>query len=201
MVLIPYVADKVKVPIIAAGGIADARSFAAALCLGADAAAMGTRFAMSQESPVPDNIKQRMLQATADDTFASDMATGFNARALLNDYTRRLMTYRKGASTWEKFMSAIKLSRKMGIRAKDMAPLGRKALVRNAESTDFNMNVVPGFERIRRAYQDADADEGFLLCGQVAGRCQDIPTVKEIMMNIVNNVQGAVSDAQAKIRP
>lgn len=55
--------------------------------------------------------------------------------------------------------------------------------------------------RIRRAYQDADADEGFLLCGQVAGRCQDIPTVKEIMTNIVNNVQGVVSDAQAKIRP
>jgi enoyl-[acyl-carrier protein] reductase II len=201
MVLIPDVADKVKVPIIAAGGIADARSFAAALCLGADGVAMGTRFAMTQESPVPENIKQRMLKATADDTFASDMATGFNARALVNNYVQRLMTYRKGASSWEKFLSAIKLSRKLGIKARDIAPLGRKALTRKAESTDFNMTMVPGFERIRRAYQDADADEGFLLCGQVAGRCDNIPTVKDVVLSVVSNVQAVVEGANAKIKP
>jgi NAD(P)H-dependent flavin oxidoreductase YrpB (nitropropane dioxygenase family) len=59
LVLIPATADKVAVPLIASGGIADARGLVAALALGADAVNMGTRFQATVESPIHDNVKQQ----------------------------------------------------------------------------------------------------------------------------------------------
>ncbi len=63
MVLLPMVAAAVDVPIVAAGGICDARSMAAALVLGADGVQMGTRMLASVESPVHDNFKQAIVGA------------------------------------------------------------------------------------------------------------------------------------------
>ncbi len=58
LVLIPVTADKVKVPLLASGGIGDARGLVAALSLGADGINMGTRFCATQEAPIHDNVKQ-----------------------------------------------------------------------------------------------------------------------------------------------
>jgi NADH:quinone reductase (non-electrogenic) len=63
LVLIPAAADKLGIPIIASGGIADARGLVAALALGADAINMGTRFMCTVESPIHENIKQRLVEA------------------------------------------------------------------------------------------------------------------------------------------
>ncbi len=63
LVLIPVAADQLEIPIIASGGIADARGLVAALALGADAVNMGTRFMCTVESPIHENIKQRLVQA------------------------------------------------------------------------------------------------------------------------------------------
>lgn len=63
MVLLPLVASKVNVPIIAAGGFADGRSMAAALALGAEGIQMGTRMVASAESPIHDNWKQGIVSA------------------------------------------------------------------------------------------------------------------------------------------
>jgi enoyl-[acyl-carrier protein] reductase II len=62
MVLIPLVCSKVDVPVVAAGGITDGRSMAAAFALGAEGVQMGTRFLASAESPVHDNYKQLVVQ-------------------------------------------------------------------------------------------------------------------------------------------
>src|ERR1700761_3161728 len=61
LVLIPAAANRVKVPLIASGGFADARGLVAALALGADGVNMGTRFMATQESPVHERIKQQMV--------------------------------------------------------------------------------------------------------------------------------------------
>jgi enoyl-[acyl-carrier protein] reductase II len=61
MVLIPLVCSKVDVPVVAAGGITDGRSMAAAFALGAEGVQMGTRFLASAESPVHDNYKQLVV--------------------------------------------------------------------------------------------------------------------------------------------
>ena len=63
MVLLPLVADHIDVPIVAAGGICDARSMAAALVLGADGVQMGTRLLASADSPVHANLKQAVVHA------------------------------------------------------------------------------------------------------------------------------------------
>jgi nitronate monooxygenase len=68
LVLIPAAADKIDIPIIASGGIADARGLVAALALGADAVNMGTRFLCTQESPIHDTIKRKIVEQTELDT-------------------------------------------------------------------------------------------------------------------------------------
>src|SRR5512135_1357487 len=68
MVLLPLVCSKVKVPVIAAGGIVDGRSMAAAFALGAEAVQMGSRMVSAAESPVHDNWKQAIVAAAETDT-------------------------------------------------------------------------------------------------------------------------------------
>jgi enoyl-[acyl-carrier protein] reductase II len=68
MVLLPLVAEHVDVPIIAAGGITDGRSMAAAFALGAEGVQMGTRMVSALESPVHDNWKQAIVNAAETDT-------------------------------------------------------------------------------------------------------------------------------------
>jgi enoyl-[acyl-carrier protein] reductase II len=68
MVLVPLIASRVDVPIIAAGGIVDGRSMAAAFALGAEGVQMGTRMLTARESPVHDNWKQAVVAAAETDT-------------------------------------------------------------------------------------------------------------------------------------
>src|SRR5436190_15458794 len=68
MVLLPLIASRVDVPIIAAGGVCDGRSMAAALVLGAEGVQMGTRMVSAAESPVHDNWKQLICTSTEGDT-------------------------------------------------------------------------------------------------------------------------------------
>ena len=69
LVLIPQVVDAVKIPVIAAGGIADGRGIAAALALGASGVQIGTRFAATVESSAHANFKNAIIHAKPDSTF------------------------------------------------------------------------------------------------------------------------------------
>lgn len=68
LILIPAAVMKLKIPVIASGGIADGRGMAAALVLGAEGVNMGTRFCVTQEAPIHDNIKQALVQGSERDT-------------------------------------------------------------------------------------------------------------------------------------
>jgi nitronate monooxygenase len=68
LILLPAAADQIDIPIVASGGIADARGLVAALALGADAINMGSRMVATQEAPVHDNVKQFMVQCSERDT-------------------------------------------------------------------------------------------------------------------------------------
>lgn len=67
-ILLPRVAEELKIPFVASGGMADGRSLVAALALGAEGMNMGTRFIATQEAPVHENVKQALLAATERDT-------------------------------------------------------------------------------------------------------------------------------------
>jgi enoyl-[acyl-carrier protein] reductase II len=82
MVLLPLVASRVDVPIIAAGGMVDGRTMAAALALGAEGVQMGTRMVSALESPVHDNWKQAILDAAETDTVFLNQHTSPALRAL-----------------------------------------------------------------------------------------------------------------------
>ena len=68
LVLIPAAASQLRIPVIASGGIGDGRGLAAALVLGAEGINMGTRFCLTQEAPLHDNIKLALLNGTERDT-------------------------------------------------------------------------------------------------------------------------------------
>ncbi|MDP2952449.1 MAG: nitronate monooxygenase, partial [Chloroflexota bacterium] len=68
MILIPKTVDAVKVPVVAAGGIGDARGFVAALALGAEGVLMGTRFMCTKECPIHPKLKEWMVKAQETDT-------------------------------------------------------------------------------------------------------------------------------------
>src|ERR1700744_6355004 len=88
MVLLPLVCSKVSVPVIAAGGIVDGRTMAAAFALGAEGVQMGTRMVSAAESPVHGNWKQAILDAKETDTvFLNRFGPGPALRALRTEKT------------------------------------------------------------------------------------------------------------------
>ena len=90
MVLLPLVREKVKVPIIAAGGIVDGRTMAAAFALGAEGVQMGTRMVSSKESPVHQNWKNAIIAAAETDTVFLNQFSKPALRALRTQRTSRL---------------------------------------------------------------------------------------------------------------
>ncbi len=91
MVLLPLVCAQVQVPVVAAGGITDGRSMAAAFALGAEGVQMGTRMVSAAESPVHGNWKQAIIDARETDTvFLNRHGPGPALRALRTEKTSRL---------------------------------------------------------------------------------------------------------------
>jgi len=102
MALVPQVVQNVKVPVIAAGGIADGHGLAAALALGAQGVQMGTRFVCSEECIAHPSFKERILQAQDRATVVTGESTGHPVRCLENRLTREFSAREKaGASTEE----------------------------------------------------------------------------------------------------
>jgi nitronate monooxygenase len=84
LVLIPLAARALKVPLIASGGIGDGRGMAGALALGAEGVNMGTRFQITQEAPVHEDIKRALVQASERDTRLIFRTLGNTSRVLRN---------------------------------------------------------------------------------------------------------------------
>ena len=80
MTLVPQTVDAVSIPVIAAGGIADGRGFAAAMMLGAEAVQMGTRFCVSDECTIHENYKNRILKAKDIDSEVTGRSQGSRGR-------------------------------------------------------------------------------------------------------------------------
>jgi nitronate monooxygenase len=86
MALVPQVVDAVRVPVVAAGGIADGRGLVSALALGASGILLGTRFVATRESGAPEFWKKALLERGSDATTVTDVFTGLYARTLVNTF-------------------------------------------------------------------------------------------------------------------
>ncbi|MFC2033387.1 NAD(P)H-dependent flavin oxidoreductase [Chloroflexota bacterium] len=180
MILIPIVTSWAKVPLIAAGGFVDGRGLAAALALGAEAVSMGTRFMLSKESTVHEQMKQACLNASEEDTLYSDVFDGLPSRVLKNKLSEAMV---KGgfplfsaAANAFKVKKLLRLSMWQFIRTSVgmMKAEEKRSLLDQAR---FANAVILS----EKAIYDGDVENGLLLAGQSCGSINDMPGCKEII--------------------
>ncbi len=99
--LVPQVADAVRIPVVAAGGIADGRGFAAAFMLGAEAVQLGTRFVAAKESQVHPNYKEKIISARDIDSQVTGMSHGHPVRQIRNRMTKEYLKLEKAGASFE----------------------------------------------------------------------------------------------------
>lgn len=107
MALVPQVVDAVSIPVIAAGGIADGRGFAASFMLGAEAVQMGTRFVAATESVVHEKYKAMIIKAKDIDSAVTGLSNGHPVRSIRNKMTKDYLKLEKEGAD---FMELEKLT-------------------------------------------------------------------------------------------
>ena len=107
MILLPRAAEELKIPFVASGGMADARSLVASLALGADGINMGTRFIATREAPVHENVKKAIVAASELDTRLIMRPLKNTERVLINPAVERLLEKEKNLGNEIKFEDII----------------------------------------------------------------------------------------------
>jgi enoyl-[acyl-carrier protein] reductase II len=188
MVLIPLVANLVKVPLIAAGGFYDGRGLAAALVLGADAISMGTRFILTQESSVHDNFKQLCIKANEQDTLYSDVFDGMPGRVLKSKAAEEMM--KEGFPLFRSITAAMEVKRILNLSWWKFIRLSQQ--MKKAEegrSLMVQARSANGAVRHLKAINEGDVEGGFLFAGQSVGGIQDMPSCQELIERIVTEAE------------
>ena len=179
-----------KVPVVAAGGFKDGRGLVAALAWGAEGIAMGTRFLMTKESPVPEVTKGRYVTCmNPSEIVVSKAMDGLPQRMIMNQMladlekagaTKKLLIalvnglkFRKftGASIFDLLKSALAMS-----SSGDMTP-AQAIMSANAPMI------------IQKAMVDGQPDEGVLPSGQVAGVIDELLSCEDIINSIVKEAE------------
>jgi NAD(P)H-dependent flavin oxidoreductase YrpB (nitropropane dioxygenase family) len=119
LVLIPIAVDAVKIPVIAGGGIGDARGFVTALALGAEGVLMGTRFMASKECPLHSKIRQWLVNAGETDTLIIERSIKNAARVMKTDFAEKVLTMEEKGATLEELLPLIS-----GLRGKEALDTG-----------------------------------------------------------------------------
>jgi NAD(P)H-dependent flavin oxidoreductase YrpB (nitropropane dioxygenase family) len=184
-VLLPQVLDAVSIPVVAAGGFSDGRGLAAALAYGACGIAMGTRFLLTQESPVPEAVKARYLEAGPERIIVSWKVDGVPQRMVRNSILDRIE--RAGpAERWLRALDAgLKMKRALGLNWIDLLKTARGLSSRGGLGLAQSLMAASAPILIQKAVVDGDADGGLMASGQVAGRITDLPTAHDLMERIV----------------
>jgi NAD(P)H-dependent flavin oxidoreductase YrpB (nitropropane dioxygenase family) len=186
-VLLPQVLDAVKVPVIAAGGFADGRGLAAALAFGAQGIAMGTRFLMTRDCPVPEVTKQRYTAASTDDILVTTKVDGLPQRMIRNEVLGRIERAGRLRMLVLALSSAWKLKRLTGASLGDMIASARKM-----EGTlTFGESMMSAIAPVmfQRSMLAGQPQEGLLATGLVAGRLSDLPSCEELVARIVREAR------------
>lgn len=194
LVLIPSISDTVEIPLIAAGGFADGRGLAAAIALGAEGIAMGTRFLNTRESPVHPHTKQTAAEKSVHDTLYSDRIDGLPCRAMRSKgaerlirnhipFIRALFTSRQAARAfgfpWIKMLAGI--------------------LVAGPKTSSQMARMANAYQPIQKSLETGDCENGVLLLGQAAGIVSDTPPVADLITRIMAEAEAANARVQKKM--
>lgn len=107
IVRVPVAVNAVKIPVIAGGGIADARGFVAALAMGADGVLMGSRFMVSKEANIHDNVKKWLCGLTEADTILIQKSVKNASRVVRNPHTEKVLEMENKGATIEELLPMI----------------------------------------------------------------------------------------------
>lgn len=183
-VLLPQVLDAVQVPVVAAGGFGDGRGLAAALAYGAVGIAMGTRFLLTRESPVPDAAKAAYLKAGTDDILVTTRLDGIPQRMVRTPLMDRIE--RSGpVSMWLRAIEAGQaMKRQTGATWSEMIAAARGMTAHGAMPLRQAMMAATMPVLIRKAVVEGDVENGVMATGVVGGRIADIPSCAELVDRI-----------------
>lgn len=183
--LLPQVVDAVDIPVIAAGGFFDGRGLVAALAYGACGIAMGTRFLLTRESPVPGAVKDVYLAAR--ETVVTTRVDGVPHRVLSTPFVASLERSRllRAVLNGARFRRLSGLSWGALVREGRRMRRGREltwAQVLQAANTPV---------LLRAAMVDGRADLGVMASGQVVGVIEDLPSCAELIGRVMAEAEEA----------
>jgi enoyl-[acyl-carrier protein] reductase II len=181
--LVPAIADLVSIPVIAAGGFSDGRGLAAALALGAEAVAMGSRFAVSSESPLHQTVKETVVEKRVADTIYSKNFDGLYARVMktpmAEKVTKKPMNF---------FVAVAK-----SFKAAKMVDMPLWKLIAGLISQFDKIKLLSLFgaatEKLEAATIHGDLNKGVQFIGQSQGGIKDIESVAVIMERIITEAK------------
>ncbi|MEH6585306.1 MAG: nitronate monooxygenase [Halioglobus sp.] len=194
--LIPQVIDAVgdKVPVVAAGGFKDGRGLAAALAWGADGIAMGTRFLMTEESPVPRETLQRYIDCKNPGAIIVSRAMdGLPQRMIMNE----LLSELEKAGTLRKLIIAMRNG--LAFRKHTGATLFSLLKSAIAMSKDDDMTAAQAIMSanapmiIQKAMVDGYPAQGVLPSGQVAGVIDELLTCEVLINSIAQEAEKSLA--------
>lgn len=200
--LLPSVLDVLEgtgIPVVAAGGFFDGRGLAAALSYGAAGVAMGTRFLLTSDSTVPDDVKQRYLQAGLDGTVVSTRVDGIPHRVLRTGLVEKL----ESGSRVRGFTAAVLNAAKF----KKMSQMSWTSMIRDGlamrHGKDLSWSQVVMAANtpmlLKAGLVDGSTDAGVLASGQVAGIIEDLPSCAQLIDGIVSEAIKHLQAASALI--
>ncbi|WP_439502146.1 NAD(P)H-dependent flavin oxidoreductase [Aminobacter ciceronei] len=199
-ILLPQVLDAVKVPVVAAGGFFDGRGLAAALGYGAAGIAMGTRFLMTNESPVPRSALDRYL-ATKDPTLirTTTAVDGLPQRFIENAEIRRLENMSLPARLAMSMKYARQWGKESGLGPIAMAKLGLKVLS-SGENSFAQTVMAPNLPTlVQRGVVEGNTETGLLPSGQAAAMIDRLESCEELIARIVSEAEARLKAISALV--
>lgn len=192
--LISQIRSRLDVPFAAAGGFHDGRGLIAALALGADGIAMGTRFLLTAECLLDDAAAERYMAARIEDTTVTTALDGLPQRVIRNE----LLASLEGGSVISRyrraFASTLEYRRITGLSFKQLIETAVRATDsgRLTRSQALLAAVAPVL--VRRALREGYADEGILPTGQVTGVINDRPPCADVVERIIEEAETVLTE-------
>ncbi|WP_409179532.1 NAD(P)H-dependent flavin oxidoreductase [Amycolatopsis sp. VS8301801F10] len=187
--LLPSVLDAVDIPVVAAGGFFDGRGLAAALSYGAAGIGMGTRFLLTSDSAVPDEIKRTYLSFGLDGTVVTTQADGMPHRLLRTPFIEGLTkegSVRRLARTLRRTKDFKRLS---GQSWPSLLADGLRMKRGSDRSWTQTMLAANTPMLLKAGLVEGDTKAGMLAAGQVVGVIEDLPSCAELVTRIVESAQ------------
>jgi len=190
--LVPEVVDAVgsQVAVVAAGGFCDGRGLVAALAWGAAGIAMGTRFLLTEESTVPDDVKRVYLDTLLTGTVVTTRVDGAPQRVIRTALVDHLEGAGRLGALPRALRNALAFRRQTGASLMALLAEGRAMRKHDELSWSQVMMAANAPMMTRAALVEGRADAGVLPTGQVVGRIGRLPSVAEV-------IGGVVSEANA----